>query len=125
MLVLDDRGFDGDVLLRKIAATGAEVLVRAKSSRRPAAAKALPDGSYLSRIGGLRLRVIEARVTVTGADGSTVTGVYRLLTMLLDHRTDPAPVLIGLYHERWEVESAFFAFRHTILRGRVLRSKDP
>lgn len=125
MLVLNDRGFDGNALLKKIAATGAQFLVRAKASRRPAVLKVLPDGSYLSRIGGLTLRVIEARVTVTGADGSQVTGLYRLLTTLTDHRTDPAPALIRLYRERWEVESAFFAFRHTILRGRVLRSQDP
>lgn len=125
MLVLNDRGFDGNVLLRKIAATKAQFLVRAKASRRPAVLEVLPDGSYLSRIGALTLRVIEARITVTGADGSTVTGVYRLLTTLTDYRLDPAPVLINLYRERWEVESAFFAFRHTILRGRVLRSKDP
>jgi len=125
MLVLNDRGFDGNVLLRRIAATRAQFLVRAKASRRPSVDTVLPDGSYLSRIGGLRLRVIEARITVIGADGSTVTGIYRLLTTLTDHRTDPAPVLIDLYRERWEVESAFFAFRHTILHGRVLRSKDP
>jgi hypothetical protein len=125
MLVLNDRGFDGNALLKKIAATEAEFLVRAKASRRPAVLAVLPDGSYLSRIGGLTLRVIEARVIITGADGSTVTGLYRLLTTLTDHRIDPAPVLIKLYRERWEVESAFFALRHTILRGRVLRSKDP
>lgn len=125
MLVLNDRGFDGNALLKKIAATEAEFLVRAKASRRPAVLAVLPDGSYLSRIAGLTVRVIEARVIVTGADGSTVTGLYRLLTTLCDHRADPAPVLISLYRERWEVESAFFALRHTILRGRVLRSKDP
>lgn len=44
---------------------------------------------------------------------------------LTDHRADPAAVLVQLYHERWEIESAFFALRHTLLRGRVLRSKDP
>ena len=125
MLVLNDRGFDGNVLLKKIAATDAQFLVRARASRRPTVLKVLPDGSYLSRISGLTLRVIEARITVRGADGSIVRGQYRLLTTLCDHRADPAPVLIKLYHERWEIESAFLAFRHTILRGRVLRSKDP
>ena len=104
MLLLNDRGFDGNKLLKKIAATEAEFLVRAKASRRPAVQRLLPDGSYLARIGGLTLRVIEARVTVRGADGTTVTGVYRLLTTLTDHRLDPAPVLIKLYHERWEIE---------------------
>jgi hypothetical protein len=125
MLLLDDRGFDGNDFLKKVAATGAQFLVRAKANRRPPVLAVLPDGSYVTSIAGLRLRVIEARVTVTGADGSTVTDAYRLLTTLLDHRTDPAEVLARLYHERWEIESAFFALRHTIMNGRVLRSKDP
>lgn len=30
-----------------------------------------------------------------------------------------------LYHECWEHESAYYALRHTILDGRVLRSHDP
>nr|WP_157556733.1 hypothetical protein [Nocardia acidivorans] len=50
---------------------------------------------------------------------------YRIITTLLDHRTDPAIGIIGLYHERWEVESAYFALRHTMFHGRVLRSADP
>lgn len=125
MLLLDDRGFDGNDFLTAVAATKAQFLVRAKASRRPAVLAVLPDGSFLTRIGGLKLRVIEAKITVAGADGSTVTDTYRLFTTLLDHRTDPAEVLIRLYHERWEIESAFFALRHTILSGRVLRSKDP
>lgn len=123
-LVLLDRGFDGNKLLNAIAARGAQFLARAKSSRRPPVLAVLPDGSYLTRIAGLRLRVIEAEITVTGADGSAVTGTYRLLTTLVDHRADPAAVLIKLFHERWEIESAYFALRHTLLGGRVLRSRD-
>jgi hypothetical protein len=125
MLLLDDRGFDGNAFLEQVAATRAQFLVRAKASRRPPVLAVLPDGSYLTRIEGLRVRVIEARVAVTGADGAVVAGVYRLLTTLLDHRLDPAPALVRLYRERWEIESAFLALRHTMLGGRVLRSKDP
>jgi Insertion element 4 transposase N-terminal/Transposase DDE domain len=125
MLLLDDRGFDSNDFLKDVAATGAQLLVRVKSSRRLPINVVLPDGSYLTRIAGLILRVIEAQITVTGADGSRVCGVYRLLTTLTDHRSDPAAVLIRLYHERWEIESAFFALRHTLLAGRVLRSQDP
>ena len=29
-----------------------------------------------------------------------------------------------LYHERWEIESAYYALRHTLLQGHVLRSGD-
>ena len=125
MLLLDDRAFDADEFLTQIAATGAQFLVRATANRRPPVLARLDDGSYLTLIAGLRLRVIEAVITVTGADGSTMTGTYRLLTTLLDHRLDPAPALVALYHERWEIEVAYLAIRHTLLDGRVLRSKDP
>ncbi|MEW2581208.1 hypothetical protein [Streptomyces syringium] len=43
----------------------------------------------------------------------------------MDHRRDPAEVLVRLYHERWEIESAFYSLRHTLLTGRVLRSQEP
>ncbi|MFD9226165.1 transposase [Streptomyces sp. NPDC060064] len=64
-------------------------------------------------------------MTVTTTDGHHVQGRYRLLTTLLDHRIDPAEQLVRLYHEPWEIESAFHSLRHTLLTGRVLRSGDP
>jgi hypothetical protein len=84
----------------------------------------LPDGSYLSHLDGLAVRIIEATVTVTGADGSRVRDSYRLITTLMDHRRFPAATVVRLYHERWEIESAYFALRHTLLQGHVLRSGD-
>ncbi|MES4886386.1 transposase, partial [Streptomyces sp. NPDC000349] len=85
----------------------------------------LPDGSHLTRFRGLRVRIIEADITLTTSNGQRITGHYRLATTLLDHRHDPAEALIRLYHERWEIESAFYSLRHTLLTGRVLRSQDP
>jgi len=124
MLILLDRAFDGNAFLRAVAATGALLLARAKSTRHPVVLGHLPDGSYLSDLGGLAVRVIEASVTVTGADGSRVRDGCRLITTLMDHRRFPAAAVIRLYHERWEIESAYFALRHTLLEGRVLRSGD-
>jgi hypothetical protein len=125
MLVLADRGFDGNAFLAAVAATRAQFLVRVRAARRLPVLARLGDGSFLTRIGGLAVRVIDADVTVTCADGTVVRGRYRLATTLLDPRRDPAAALVALYHERWEVESAFYALRHTILAGRVLRSGDP
>jgi hypothetical protein len=85
----------------------------------------LDDGSFLSKIGELTVRIIEAHVTVTCADRTTWTGSYRLATTLLEHRSYPAGALIRLYHERWEHQVAYLALRHTLLNGRVLRSQDP
>jgi hypothetical protein len=125
MLLLDDRGFDADGFLAKIAATRAQLLVRLNSRRAPARWACLPDGSYLTRISGVRLRIIDAQVTVTTGDGIRLGGQYRLATTLLDHRRYPAAELVALYHERWEIESAFYSLRHTLQRGLVLRSQDP
>ena len=73
----------------------------------------LADGTFLSRIGALTVRVIEAEVIVTCADGTHYCGRYRLATTLLNPRRYPAPALIRLYHERWEHEVAYLALRHT------------
>jgi hypothetical protein len=124
MLVLLDRAFDANWFFAEIASTGAMLLCRACSSRNPQVRAHLPDGSYLSCLDGLVVRFIEADVVVTGADGSRIADRYRLITTLTDHRRFPATALVRLYHERWEIESAFLALRHTLLDGRVLRSGD-
>ena len=124
MLVLLDRAFDSAAFLAEIAATGAALLARATSIRTPPVLRHLPDGSYLSCLDGLYVRIIEAEVAVTGADGTRIADSYRLITTLADHRAYPADALIRLYHERWEIETAYLALRHTLLDGRVLRSGD-
>ncbi|MFE9942057.1 IS4 family transposase [Streptomyces hirsutus] len=124
MLVLWDRGFDANDFLAAVHTTGARVLGRIRRRRRPPVLQPLADSSYLSAIGGVPVRIIEARVSVTCTDGSNFEGSYRLVTTLLDARRYPADRLVGLYHERWEHESAYYALRHTILHGRVLRSHD-
>ena len=125
MLVLTDRGFDAAGFLEAVAAAPAQFLARLTATRRLPAAARLEDGTFLSRIGALTVRIIEAEVTVTCADGTRYCGRYRLATTLLDHRRYSAAALIRLYHERWEHEIAYLALRHTLLEGRVLRSGDP
>jgi hypothetical protein len=130
MLLLADRAYDAANLLNEVAATGAHFLVRGSASRKPAVGGVLPDGSYLSQIddpsesGRLKVRIIEADLDVHGADGTRIGDSYRLITTLLDWRRYPAGELIQLYHERWEIEVAYLALRHTLLGGYVLRSRD-
>jgi hypothetical protein len=124
MLVLLDRGFDAATFLAAVHRTGARLLARARSQRVPVVLKHLPDGSYLSELDGLTVRIIEADLTMRGADGTRVGDRYRLITTLLDHHRYPADAVIRLYHERWEIESAYLALRHTMLDGHVLRSGD-
>ena len=124
MLVLLDRAFDAARFLNQLHGTGAKFLVRSRSTRRPPVLTHLPDGSFLSNLDGLAVRIINAELTVTGTDGSRVRDRYRLITTLLDHDHHPAAELVRLYHERWEIEIAYLALRHTILDGHVLRSHD-
>jgi Insertion element 4 transposase N-terminal/Transposase DDE domain len=124
VVVLLDRAFDAAAFLIELDQTGARFLVRSKSTRRPPVLTQLPDGSFLSDLGGLPVRIIDADLTVTGADGSRVRDRYRLITTLLNHDHHPAAELVRLYHERWEIEIAYLALRHTILDGQVLRSQD-
>ncbi|MFC5958362.1 transposase domain-containing protein [Streptomyces pratens] len=109
MLMLWDRGFDSNDFLTAVHPAGAQVLGRISRRRRPPVLQQLADSSYLSVIGGVPVRIIEARVNVTCADGSTFEGSCRLVTTLLDARRYPADHLVRLYHERWEHESAYYA----------------
>jgi hypothetical protein len=101
MLVLADRGFDGNAFLAALALTRAQFLVRLRADRRLPVLARLADGSFLTRVGELAVRVIDADVTVTCAGGTVTRGRYRLATTLLDPRRDPAARLVQLYHERW------------------------
>jgi Insertion element 4 transposase N-terminal/Transposase DDE domain len=123
MLVLADRNFAVAGWITALAATGAEVLVRVKNHRRLPVCRALPDGSFLSRIGGVEVRVITARVTITTRD-TRRSETYRLITSVLDTHV-PALEIVTLYHERWEIETGFAELKSTSLGGRVLRSRTP
>jgi Insertion element 4 transposase N-terminal/Transposase DDE domain len=125
MLVLAGRGSDAGTFLAGLAAARAQFLVRLTACRRPPVLRHLPDGSFLSLIGGVKVRIITAEVIVTCHDGTTYGGIWRLATTLLDHRAYPAGALTRLYHERWQHEITYLALRHTLLTGRVLRSHDP
>lgn len=106
-------------------ATGADFLIRAKTGTR---ALKLPimtvlgDGSYLSHAGGLTVRVIDAELALT-TDAGTCTGNYRLVTTLLDPSEAPDEQLLSLYHQRWQIETAYCELKSTILGGRVLRGR--
>lgn len=122
MVVLLDRGFATNDFLQAVAGTGADFLARLSAVRKPPVLRRFDDGSFLSRIGSVEVRIVECEITIATATGRT-TGVYRLATTLLDPRRHPAFELVRLYHERWEVESAYFAIKKTMLGRRVLRAR--
>ncbi|WP_246140609.1 IS4 family transposase [Micromonospora olivasterospora] len=124
MLLLADRNYAAADLITTLAATKADLLIRCKNGRRLPVITRYRDGSWLSTIGTLRVRVIDAQITIRTSDGTRTSG-YRLITTLLDPHTHPAGELIKLYHRRWEIETAYLEIKSSILGGRVLRARTP
>jgi hypothetical protein len=124
MIVLMDRNFAAAALITAIAGTEADVLVRVKNGRKLPVLSRCPDGSCQSLLGATRVRVIDCEITISTSAGRR-TGIYRLATTLLDHRRYPAAELVRLYHQRWEIETAYLEIKSTILGGRVLRARTP
>jgi hypothetical protein len=122
MLVLLDRGFATTGFLNTTASSGAHFLARLSSHWKPPVLARYPDGSFLSRIAGIEVRIVACEIAIATSQGQR-TGVYRLATTLLDPHLHPAFELVRLYHERWEVESAYFEIKKTMLGRRVLRSR--
>ena len=133
MLCLADRGFFGFAMWKQAAATGADLLWRVRRNILLPCEERLPDGSFLSRIypsrpdqrrrrDGVVVRVIEYRLE--GVEGAEP--LYRLATTVLAHDLAPAAELAAIYHDRWEIETAFDELK-THLRGAriILRSKTP
>jgi len=133
MLCLADRGLLGFDLWHTAAATGAALLWRAGVTFTLPILERFADGSYRSELRWnssctsadrtpIPVRVIE--YTLPGVPQRANS--YRLVTNVLEPKRAPAEELATLYHERWEMETAFDEFK-THLRGahRVLRSKTP
>ena len=126
-----DRGYCGFPLWRRAAGTGADLLWRMKANLRLPVLERFDDGSYRSVLRGsgqdrrrsrgeCPVRVVEYRLD----DPSDV--VYRLATTLLDPAAAPAAEVAALYHERWEVETAYDEVKtHILGPGAILRSKTP
>jgi hypothetical protein len=133
MRCLADRGFLSFDLWQAAATTGAALLWRARAPFTLPVLERFADGSYRSELRWnpqctsrdrtpLPVRVLEYTLpAVSDAEPS-----YRLVTTILDPARAPAEERAALYHERWEIETAFDEFKPH-LRGarRVLRSKTP
>jgi Insertion element 4 transposase N-terminal/Transposase DDE domain len=127
MILLADRNFAAGFLAAQIAAARAEFLIRVRTgngSPKLPVLQRFRDGSWLSRFGGVPVRVIDAEITITTSAGRATDGC-RLITTLTDPGRYPAGDLAVLYHERWEIETAYLELKSTILGGRVLRARTP
>jgi hypothetical protein len=133
MLCLADRNFFGYELWRKAQATGCDLLWRVKANAVLPCQRRLGDGSYLSTIypspkhrrrgtNPVTVRVVEYELVGLPA----AEPIYRLATTMVQPQEATAQELAALYHERWEIETAWDELK-THLRGShiVLRSKTP
>lgn len=132
MLCLADRYYFSFGLWQAASQSTAQLLWRVKSNLILKPEKFLPDGSYLASVyksaadreqkkDGILVRVIEYKLKwIRG------TGLYRLITTILDHEFAPADELAAVYHERWEIETALGECK-TKLKGAsiLMRSKTP
>lgn len=123
MLLLADRNFAAAELLTAIHRSGADLLVRVKAGRRLPVCRRCGDGSWISRIGGIEVRVIRCAICVRTPRGRREE-VYQLVTTVTDPDCSAAE-LVRLYHQRWEIETAYLELKQSILGGRVLRARTP
>jgi Insertion element 4 transposase N-terminal/Transposase DDE domain len=123
MLLLADRNFAAADLIGAIAETGADLLIRVKAGRRLPVCASCGDGSWISRIGRLEVRVICCAITIATTEGRR-SEVYQLITTVGADEA-PAGELVRLYHQRWEIETAYLELKQSILGGRVLRARTP
>ena len=146
MLLLADRNFCGYPVIAPLAATGADLLIRAKAGMILPVLEALPDGSAATvlpdpaasqrryrrnrrrrsrgstlppdtaTLQGIPVRLIEADITATPGHGPPRTEHYRLITTILDPDQAPASQIAALYAQRWESETSYRELK-TFLRG--------
>jgi hypothetical protein len=135
MLLMHDANFFGGAYLEALNAKGVRALFALPSTVALERVRNLLDGSYLARLTPQRravypmqqplwLRVIEYQVSDErlGEPGH----VYRIGTTWLNPRTAPAKELLGLYHERWEIEIVVDEIKtHLRVQQKVLRSHTP
>jgi hypothetical protein len=149
MLVLADRNFSGYPVASVLAATGADLLIRVRSSQWLPIIEVLPDGSARSMLltraagqraaddrrrhrtrppplTGLPVRLIHATITITAAGQPPRTEHCRLITTLADPAQAPAADLAACYAQRWEIETSYRDLKvFTRGPGRLLRSQTP
>jgi hypothetical protein len=149
MLLLADRLFPSYPLWDRAAATGAQLLWRAKLRNIYHPLRQLPDGTHLAIMPtpqagqaaararhrgrpaptpppGHLIRVIDYHLTITSPDGTRRTEPIRLITTLTDHRRYPARDLAALYARRWTAETSYHDLKSRLTGARfTLRSATP
>jgi len=111
-LLLLDSGFYYCATFGKILSRLAHFIIPTKSTTRPRVVRKLADGDYLCEIMDSHAKTsLTVRVVFVHRNGFRRR---RLLTSLLDPILYPASELARLYHMRWDIETFYRDFKHTL-----------
>jgi hypothetical protein len=111
-LLLLDNGFYYCATFSRILARQAHFIIPAKSTLRPQVLSTLAPGDYLCQIFDSYTReALTVRVAFVYRNGFRRR---RLVTSLLDSSLFPASELAQLYHMRWDIETFYRDFKHTL-----------
>ena len=111
-LLLIDSGFYYCATFIKILARKAHFLIPAKSNNRPKVLRTLGQSDYLCQIKDSHDHTtLIVRVLFVYRKGFRRR---RLVTSLLDPMAFPASELANLYHMRWDIETFYRDFKHTM-----------
>ena len=127
MLLLADRNFAAGFLAAQIAAARADFLIRVRTGNSAPKLPVLQPPARRVLAVALRRR---PRPGHRRRDHRHHQRRARRRRLPADHHPDrPGPLPAGdlavLYHERWEIETAYLELKSTILGGRVLRARTP
>jgi len=111
-LILLDSGFYFSATFIKILRRYAHFLIPAKKNIRPKVLRTLGEGDYLCQIKDYDSnKNITVRVVFVYRNGFRRK---RMVTSLLDPILFPASELAQLYHMRWDIETFYRDFKHTL-----------
>jgi hypothetical protein len=111
-LLLFDNGFYYCLTFTKILLRHAHFIIPAKKTLRPQVLRTLAQGDYLCQIKDYNDNTtLTVRVLFVHRNGFRRR---RLVTSLLDPVLFPASELARLYHMRWDIETFYRDFKHTM-----------
>jgi hypothetical protein len=111
-LLLLDSGFYYCATFVKILLRHAHFIIPTKTTTRPRVVRKLADGDYLCEIkDSYDKTTLTVRVVFVHRDGFRRR---RLVTSLPDPVLFPASELASLYHMRWDIETFYRDFKHTL-----------
>lgn len=133
-LTILDRGFvDYETFVGLVGhGHNRHLLVRMRADMKYELVQVLSDGSALAKLHPSRAARTAHPELPSELIGRVIEYQHpggkpsRLFVTLVDEKLHPAPTLVALYHERWEIELAYGELKtHMLERRECLRSKRP